>query len=85
MSGVTHFERRDRQKRVCSSCHFCGKLIKTSPRKIAGVLGDTWVEGWIGHLRDHLLDAPEGPGHIGNIEAALRTAMNIWAEYDRNR
>jgi hypothetical protein len=85
MSGVTHFERRDRQKRIHVECHFCGKKIKTTPRGIAGPRGDTWLGGWIGHLRDHLLDGPEGPGHIGNIEAALRMAMSVWAEFDRNR
>lgn len=85
MSGVTHFERRDRQKTTYAECHFCGKKIKGTPRSLAGERGHTWVSGWVGHLRDHLLDGPDGPGHLGNIEGALRTAMSVAREYDRNK
>lgn len=85
MSGVTHFERRDRQKMTYAVCHFCERKIKGTPKGLAGERGHTWVAGWIGHLRDHLLDSPEGPGHIGNIEGALRTAMSVAREYDRNK
>lgn len=85
MAGVTHFERRDRTKRIHVVCPFCDKKIKTTPRGIAGLRGDIWVDGWVGHLRDHLLNSPEGPGHSGNIEAVLHTAMVVWNEYSRNR
>ncbi len=86
MSGVTHFERRDRQKMVHDECRFCGKKIKGTPRSLSGGRGDTWMAGWLAHIRDHMLDTPKDWGTpLDHLDAALRTAMSVAREFDRNK
>lgn len=87
MSGVTHFERRDRARRNYATCGFaCGKKIKATPRQLAGDKRGEWERKWIVHLRDHLCNPPKDWGTpIDHIETALRTAMEVAVESDRNR
>lgn len=86
MSGVTHFERRDRQKMVYSECRFCWKKIRATPRMLAGPKGDDWQTKWLAHIRDHMMDAPKDWGtSLDHLDAALRTAMSVAREYDRNK
>lgn len=85
MSGVTHFERRDRQKMVYATCRLCKKKIKATPRSLAGERGHLWTDGWVEHLRVHLFDSLEGAVNIDNVEKALYTAMNVALEYARNK
>jgi hypothetical protein len=86
MSGVTHFERRDRQAFVHAECRFCGKKVKGTPKGLAGGRGDAWMQGWLNHIRDHMLDAPKDWGtSLDHLDAALRTAMSVAREYDRNK
>lgn len=84
MSGVTHFERRDRQKTTYAECRFCGKKIKGTPGRLAGEKGYEWVENWMQHIRNHF-DIPENLGALARLDAALRTAMSVAREYDRNK
>lgn len=84
MSGVTHFERRDRQKTTYAECRFCKKQIKGTPRKLSGLKGHEWVENWLKHIRDHF-GIPKDLGEISRLDAALRTAMSVAREHDRNK
>jgi hypothetical protein len=82
MSGVTHFERRDRQKFIHDVCHFCGKVIKGTPKKLAGSNGDDWEFFWLSHVRDHILQFGMT---ADNLDKAMRTAMAVAREFDRNK
>lgn len=84
MSGVTHFERRDRQKKTYAECRFCRKKIKGTPKKLAGSKGDEWQENWLQHIRNHF-DIPRDLGELARLDAALRTAMSVAREFDRNK
>lgn len=57
MSGVTHFERRDRagRKKVHPSCPFCAKVYRTTPKVIFSAGGPTkYIDAFKQHLMDHL-------------------------------
>lgn len=84
--SVTHFERRDRQKMVYAECRFCGKKIKGTPKTLAGVKGADWELKWLAHIRDHMMNTPRDWGTpLDHLDAALRTAMSVAREYDRNK
>lgn len=82
MSGVTHFERRDRHKFVHAECLFCGTKIKGTPRQLSGAKGEDWQRGWLEHIRDHIL---EHGTTLQNLNDALNTAMSVAREHDRNK
>lgn len=77
--GVTHFERRDRQKREPEVCQVCNDPIKATPRMLAGPKRRVWMEKWVAHLRDHILGSPS------LIEESIRTAFIVAEESERNR
>jgi hypothetical protein len=87
MAGVTHFERRDRTKRVHATCRFCGKKIKATPRMLASKeKRDAWRHDWARHLLAHVMEDTQVPlePSLDPVMAAIYTAYNIEDEYLRN-
>lgn len=86
MAGVTHFERRDRQKLIHAECGLCLKRIKGTPRKLAGELGEKWYRDWMDHIEEHLMNPAKClPPRIEHVRLALETAAAVAREYDRNK
>lgn len=82
MSGVTHFERRDRTAFVHCTCHFCDKKIKATPRMLAGEKRKEWENQWLEHIKRHMA---KDPMNWEMLDMALRTAMSVEYESERNR
>ena len=86
MSGVTHFERRDRQKLIHPSCCLCGKKIKGTPRALSGEKGEKWYEDWFAHIESDLTNPAKClPPRSEQLRAALDTAALVAGEYRRNK
>lgn len=73
MSGVTHFERRDRagRKKVHPTCPFCAKTFRTTPKTIFKAGGPSaYVDSFLYHMMDHLHEA-ESIRDYGKVKQAL--------------
>lgn len=54
MSGVTHFERRGKARKVHPHCPICGKVCIVTPKKVAELGRKDFITRWSCHVYDCL-------------------------------
>lgn len=78
MTGVTHFERRGQSRKQVPPCRVCGKLIKATPRSLAGEKRQLWLDAWKEHLAIHV-------GNQANLSDVIETAYIVSAVAEEMR